>query len=100
LSGGDWILTLEHSVLCHRLGGEEEKKRKKRKSNRVVACGALFGMRFVIFFIYYFFPEFVYGQQGCHMWSSIWDGICQILFIYYFFLEFVYGLSHVGLYLG
>jgi hypothetical protein len=71
LSGGDWILTPEHSILHHRLGGEEEKKRKKRKSSRVVAFGALFGMGFVKFYLFIIF-----------------------------FLEFVYGWSHVGLYLG
>ena len=29
LSGGDWILTPEHSVSCHCEGRVEEKKRKK-----------------------------------------------------------------------
>ena len=53
---------------------EKERKKireKKRKSSKVVACGALFGMRFVDFIYYYFFPEFVYGQQGCRLWDSI-----------------------------
>ena len=79
-------MTHEHFALRHRGGGEEEKKRKKRKSSRVVACGDLFGMRFVDFiYLLIFFPEFVYGQQGCHMWGSIWDEICLIfLFIIIF----------------
>jgi hypothetical protein len=85
-------------------------------SSNVVARGALFGMRFVDFFIFLFiFPEFVDGQQGCHQWGSIWDGICQIFFflnlcmgcrmwgsiwvefvqIYLFIFEFVCGLSPV-----
>jgi hypothetical protein len=38
------------------------KEEKKRKSSKVVACGALFGMGFVRFFLFItFFPEFVYG---------------------------------------
>jgi hypothetical protein len=34
LSGGDWILTPEHSILRHCEGGEEEKKRKREEEKK------------------------------------------------------------------
>ena len=100
MSSGVWILTPEHSISRHRGRGEEEKKREKKKNSKVVACGTLFEMEFVDFiYLFIYFLEFMYGQQSCRLWSSIWDGICQIFLYIIFFLEFVYGLLHVGLYL-
>jgi hypothetical protein len=62
--------------------------------SRVVACGVLFGMRFVRFYLFIYL--FLNLCMGCRLWGFIWDEICQK----FFFPEFVYGLSHVGLYLG
>jgi hypothetical protein len=66
LSGGDWILTLEHSVSRHRGVGEKEKKRKREEEKKRK-------------------KKKKEEQQGCHLWGPIWDEICQIFFIYYFF---------------
>jgi hypothetical protein len=55
-------------------------------SNKVVACGALFGMEFVTFFYLLFF--FLNLCMGYRMWGSIWGGISPIFF---FFSKFVCG---------
>jgi hypothetical protein len=59
-----WRLDSLLSIL-YRIIAEERKKRREKewKSSRVVACGALFGMGFVRFFliIIIIIPKFVYG---------------------------------------
>ena len=65
MSGGDWILTPKYFVSRHH-GGEEEKKRKREEEKK----------------------RKKEEQQGCHLWGSIWDGICRLfLFLLLFFLN-------------
>jgi hypothetical protein len=58
-------------------------------------------MRFVDFiYLLFFFPEFVYGQRVVACGALFGMRFVRFFLLIIFFPEFVYGLSHVGLYLG
>jgi hypothetical protein len=57
----------------------------------VVACGALFGIRFVKYFLFIIF--FLNLCMSCRMWGSIWGRICPILFIYFLNLWWAVAFS-------
>jgi hypothetical protein len=53
LSGGDWILTPEHSESCHCGGGEKEKKKKREEEKKKKE------------------KKKKEERQGCRLWGSI-----------------------------
>jgi hypothetical protein len=59
---------------------------------QVVACGALFGIRFVKFFLFIIF--FLNLCMSCRMWGSIWGRICPFLFIYFLNLWWAVAFSN------